>query len=184
MSFFSWFHPFCVKMCVCTRAMACQPASLPATSPAPEPAGTFALWLQFPGMPNLRQLLRTCYLCQQCAGSAHHISCRSVSIWVCDWICVCICLSAAYCIFNSSHICICARICMHGRTHSLSHVCSAHGADVDAWVVCTVCVCMCQPWCVCMCVSICVCWASLACIWSSIGEAFQQACQTAQMLVL
>ncbi|TNN74224.1 hypothetical protein EYF80_015467 [Liparis tanakae] len=32
-------------------------------------------------MPNLRQLLRTCYLCQQCAGSAHHISCRSVSIW-------------------------------------------------------------------------------------------------------
>ncbi|KAJ4948528.1 hypothetical protein JOQ06_020061, partial [Pogonophryne albipinna] len=32
-------------------------------------------------MPNLRQLLRTCYLCQQCAGSAHHISCRSVSTW-------------------------------------------------------------------------------------------------------
>ncbi|CAB1444287.1 unnamed protein product [Pleuronectes platessa] len=32
-------------------------------------------------MPNLRQLLRTCYLCQQCAFSAHHISHRSVSIW-------------------------------------------------------------------------------------------------------
>lgn len=67
----------------------CQPASLPATAAAPEPAGTFALWLQFPGMPNLRQLLRTCYLCQQCAHSAHHISCHSVSIWVRDWICVC-----------------------------------------------------------------------------------------------
>ncbi|KAK2921694.1 hypothetical protein Q8A73_001179 [Channa argus] len=62
-------------------AIVCQPASLPATAPAPEPAGTFALWLQFPGMPNLRQLLRTCYLCQQCARSAHHISCHSVSIW-------------------------------------------------------------------------------------------------------
>lgn len=57
-------------------------ASLPDTTPAPKPAGTFALWLQFPGMPNLRQLFRTCYLCQQCNGFTRHISCHSVSIWV------------------------------------------------------------------------------------------------------
>lgn len=77
---------------LCVWVMACQPASLPATAPAPEPAGTFALWLQFPGMPNLRQLLRTWYLCQQCASSAQHITRHSVSIWnarldLCAFVC-------------------------------------------------------------------------------------------------
>lgn len=78
----------CARICVCVcacepavmrqparhnvgRPAACPPSRLPAhLPPLPKPAGTFALWLQFPGMPNLRQLFTTCYLCQQCFGSA------------------------------------------------------------------------------------------------------------------
>lgn len=78
-SIFPGMIPFFL-MCVYAQASACQPVSLPATAPAPKPAGPFALWLQFPGMPNLRQLLRTCYLRQQSASSAHHITRLSVSI--------------------------------------------------------------------------------------------------------
>lgn len=172
--------------------MACQPASLPATAPAPQPAGTFALWLQFPGMPNLRQLLRTCYLCQQCAGSAHHITCHSVSIWARDWICVRI-VCQRITVPLTHHICICISSCVHECKAFLCVVCTVPmciRSDV-ANVVCTACVHTSSDVCVyvCVCVSICVCWASLACIWSSIEEAFQQgqwqpACQTAQMLVL
>lgn len=118
--YFSLIHKFCKAF---VGAIVCQPASLSATAPAPEPAGTFALWLQFPGMPNLRQLLRTCYLCQQCAGSAHHISCHSVSIWdwVLDWIHVCACLFVygVLCPYLSSHICICTCICAHDCTAAL-----------------------------------------------------------------
>lgn len=132
--FFSWIHPFCGK-----RVPAHQPASHIAS---PEPAGTFALWLQFPGMPNLRQLLRTCYLCQQCAGSAHYISCRSVSIWVRDWICVCVCLFPAYCIFLFPHLYLCFHL--YARMNSLSHVCSVYmdGCEAVRTVHCA-CVCLC-----------------------------------------
>lgn len=126
LSFFSSIHQFCVK-CVWIGVMACQPASLPATAPAPKPAGTFALWLQFPGMPNLRQLLRTCYLCQQCAGSAHHITCHSVSIWARDWICVRI-VCQRITVPLTHHICICISSCVHEC--KAFFVCSMHCANV------------------------------------------------------
>lgn len=96
-------------------------ASLPDTMPAPKLAGTFALWLQFPGRPNLRQLLRTCYLCQQCKGctdtSAAFLSpsgreIEFVHVYVRAYTYMC----EAHCIFNSSNICICICICLHGCT--------------------------------------------------------------------
>lgn len=83
----SLFSPGFINFMSAYRRCGCQPVSLPATTSAPEPAGTFALWLQFPGMSNLRQLLRTCYLRQQCASSAHRITHSFISIWPRDWVC-------------------------------------------------------------------------------------------------
>lgn len=81
-------------------------ACLPQRQPL-EPAGTFALWLQFPGMSNLRQLLRTCYLRQQCASSAYHIT-RNFYFHLVARLRLFVFQHLAA--FNSSHICICSCI--------------------------------------------------------------------------
>lgn len=135
-------------MCVC---VCCSTSS--------EPMGTFVLWLQFPGMSNLCQLLRTCHLSQRSLSLPPHQLRLRPHLGTRPHVCgVGVCLNC----LSSAHLS--AWLPIH--TPSV-HVC----VSVCVYVVeCVVCACL--PTWMCLCVSICVCWTSLSCIWSSIDKDF------------